>query len=86
MEVQFFEMTSVGGSEDLYRFKATINNWLAKEGKRAEIINIQQSLVQKAGALSCIVSIWYEPKGADAADSGENSDSDEAAKRSVTTL
>ena len=61
MQVQLFEMTSVGGSEDLYRFKATINNWLSSNEGKIEIKDVQQSLVTKQGALSSMISIWYEP-------------------------
>lgn len=62
MQVQLFEMTSVGGSEDLYRFKSTLNQWLEKESDKVEVKHILQSLVEKQGALSCIVSIWYDKK------------------------
>jgi len=61
MLVHFFEMTSVGGSEDVYRLKSHVNNWLEKETGKMEIKFIKQNVVEKQGALCYLISVWYEP-------------------------
>ncbi|HNT34274.1 MAG TPA: hypothetical protein PKH07_04675 [bacterium] len=62
MLVQFFEMSSVGGSEDLYRFKSHVNHWLEKESDKIHIHFVKQNVVEKQGAIVSIISVWYEPK------------------------
>ena len=60
MQVHIFEMSSVGGSEDIYRLKSSINNWLDKEGQKIEIKHVLQNAVEKQGAVVYTISVWYE--------------------------
>lgn len=59
-EVQFFEATAVGGKEELYRFRQTINDWIKKNEGQIEIQDIKQNLVGKQSSHIYLVSIWYK--------------------------
>lgn len=81
MLVQFFEMSSVGGSEDLYRFKSHVNNWLEKESDKIIIHFVKQNVIEKQGAIVSIISVWYEPKDEASASADDEPDSSLKAQR-----
>lgn len=60
MRVQMFEATSVGGKEELFRFKEILNNWLAENQGKVEIKHIFQNMCAKASSHIYLVTVWYE--------------------------
>jgi hypothetical protein len=52
MQVQFFRDTDLAALQD------EINDWLAKH-PRAEVADVRQTPVVKAGETEIVISVWY---------------------------
>ena len=83
MKVQMFEASSVGGKEELFRFKQSISSWLDEMDGKINIIKILQNVCAKQSSHIYLVSIWYEKL--DAVLPSESKQEEEEKKTKVET-